>query len=147
MRVSGLILAILICAALLVSGVSAMNVEKSTGYTVNPATNLRLPLVITPLITGGITQGQTVWQTKVVSSGTTTMFVDLNWGNNANSLTLTVFAPDGTLGPYYDSSDGITNGRIYLMISKSPSLTPGTWSFRIYGDRITGTQNYSFAAN
>lgn len=147
MKVSGIRLAIfLICITLIISGVSAQKTEHNAGYTVTPATNLKMPLVITPLSTGGITQGETMWQTKSVSPGTSSMFVDLNWGNTANSLTLTVMAPDGTLGPYYDSSDGTINGRIYLVISQSTGLTPGSWSFRIYGDKVSGSQKYSFAA-
>ncbi|PKL58784.1 MAG: peptidase domain-containing protein [Methanomicrobiales archaeon HGW-Methanomicrobiales-5] len=143
MKVSGISLTILICIALLVSGVSALNVEKTGNYTVTPAGDLRFPSM-TPFVTSTISQGQVVAYSRVVSPGTSSMITDLNWGNPANSLSLTIVAPDGVLGPFYDSADGTTNGRIALSISSPTGLTPGTWKFYIEGYHVTGTQTYSF---
>jgi hypothetical protein len=70
--------------------------------------------------------------------------VDLYWGNPSNSLSLTAIAPDGTIGPFYDSSDGVTDGRIYLTISRTGGIAPGTWVFRVYGVSVVGTQSYNF---
>ncbi len=144
MKVSGIFLTILVCAIVLVPGVSAQNVGTGNGYIVRPAQDLNLPAVVLPMSAGTISQGQTAYYSKYVSSGTTTLVPDLNWGDASDSLTLTISAPDATLGPYNDASDGMVNGRIYLSISKPSGLTAGTWNFRVYGERVTGSQGYSF---
>jgi len=144
MNVSGICLFILICAALLVSGVSAQNVDNNAGYTITPVKNLHLPQVATPLTVGSITQGESDWYYYDVSSGTVSIITDLNWGDTSDSLSLTIVAPDGTIGPYYDAADGITNGRITLMITRTGGLAPGTWWFKVYGDQVTGSQSYNF---
>jgi len=144
MKVSGIGFLILICALLFVSGVSAQKVDENGGYTVTPAGNLKLPGVVMPMSVGTITQGETDWYYYVVSPGTPSITTDLNWGDTSDSLSLTIIAPDGTLGPYYDGADGTTNGRITLGISRSPSLASGTWSFKVYGNQVTGSQGYNF---
>ncbi|MFA5266727.1 MAG: peptidase domain-containing protein [Methanoregula sp.] len=144
MKISGTFLITLICAVMLVSGVSAQNVEINNGYIVRPVQDLNLAPLIQPMSAGTISQGQTVYYSKYVSSGTTSLTPDLYWGDTSDSLTLTITAPDATFGPYSDASDGTVNGRIYLSISKTTGLTPGTWNFRVYGERVTGTQSYSF---
>ena len=92
-----------------------------------------------------IIQGQTSYFSAYIPSqpGFT---VDLNWGNSANSLQLTVFAPDGSvLGPYYDSADGRNDGRICLYFSKGSGTTipAGTYYLRVCGYHVTGTQSYT----
>ncbi len=143
MNVSGTSILILVCLVLLVPGVSALNVEKTKNYTVTPAGDLSIPSVA-PLVTSTITQGQIVIYSRAVSSGTTSLITDLYWGNPANSLSLTIVAPDATLGPFYDSADGAVDGRIALGIYSPSGLTPGTWKFYITGSSVTGTQTYSF---
>lgn len=65
-----------------------------------------------------ISQGQTNCHTKVASDFITTLNVDLNWGNPANSLQLTIYSPDGyAFGPYYDTDDGVIDGRINLDVN------------------------------
>jgi len=144
MKVSGICLFILVCAALLVSGVSAQNVDKNAGYNITPVKNLHLHHVVTPMSVGTITQGETDWYYYVVSSGTSSITADLNWGGTSDSLSLTIVAPDGTIGPYYDAADGIANGRITLMITRTGGLAPGTWRFKVYGDQVTGLRSYNF---
>jgi hypothetical protein len=144
MKVSGISLAILICAIALISGVSAQDVDSNKGYSVTPAGDLYLPAVMSPMSAGTITQGETDWYSVYVFPGTPSLTMDLNWGYPANSLSLMVLAPDATLGPYYDSSDGTTNGRIALIASQYGGLTPGTWKFLVYGDHVEGTQSYNF---
>lgn len=143
MRISALCLMILLGMAVLVSGVSASGSEKTGNYTVVSAGNLHLPSV-TSLASSVITQGQVDVYSRVISSGTSSIITDLYWGNPANSLSLTIVAPDETLGPYYDSADGIINGRIALSVSSSAGLTPGTWKFYITGYSVTGSQAYTF---
>jgi hypothetical protein len=100
---------------------------------------------IEPLtVYNSITQGATNWESKTVSSYITTLNVNLNWGNPSNSLQLTIYSPDGyVFGPYYDSSDGVTDGRINLNIQNSNGIAEGTWYYAVYGYRVSGTQTYS----
>jgi hypothetical protein len=146
MKVSGTSIAILVCAIVLISGVSAQNVDINAGYSVTPAGDLYLPAVKSPMTVGTITQGETDWYSAVVPSGKASITTDLNWGYVPDSLTLTVIAPDGTLGPYHDSSDGVTDGRILLSFSRTGGIAPGTWMFKVYGENVLGTQSYNFVA-
>ena len=146
MKVTVTSLAILVCAIVLISGVSAQDVDNSAGYSVTPAGNLHLPGGMSPMTVGTITQGETDWYSTVVSPGKTSITVDLNWGYVPDSLSLTVIAPDGTLGPYYDAADGITDGRIFLTISRTGGIAPGTWRFKVYGVHVLGTQSYNFVS-
>ncbi|MFA5267570.1 MAG: peptidase domain-containing protein [Methanoregula sp.] len=135
---------ILIGAAVLVSGVTAQDVYYRPGYEVVPATDtMNLPVLI-PLSAGTIMQGETDWYYHYIPSGTASLTTDLYWGDTSDSLSLTIIAPDGTLGPFYDSSDGVINGRITLSVSRAGGLPPGTWSFRVYGEKVTGSQVYNF---
>jgi hypothetical protein len=144
MNVSGTSLAILVCAIVLISGVSAQDVDTRNGYSVTPAGNLYLPAVISPMTVGSIAQGETDWYSVIVPSGASSITVDLDWGYAPDSLSLTAIAPDGTIGPYYDADDGATDGRIYLTISRTSGLAAGTWSFNVYGVSVTGIQSYNF---
>ncbi|MGD0079561.1 MAG: pre-peptidase C-terminal domain-containing protein [Methanoregula sp.] len=144
MKVSVISLVILVCAIVLISGVSAQDVDTRAGYSVTPAGNLHLPAVMSPMTAGTITQGQTNWYSLVVPSGKTSLTVDLNWGYAPNSLSLTAIAPDGTIGPFYDASDGVMDGRIFMTISRTGGIAPGTWKFRVYGVSVSGTQSYNF---
>lgn len=108
--------------------------------------NLRLP-EFSRMSSSSISQGQTQWYSTVVPSGKTSFFTDLYWGVPSNSLSLTIYAPDATLGPYYDAADGRTDGRINLRISKSGGLTAGTWWSAIYGYRVSGVQSYTYSAS
>lgn len=146
MKETGTILAILVCAVVLISGVSAQDSDTSNGYVVTPGESLHLPAVMSPMTAGTITQGETDWYSYVVPPGTTSLTVDLNWGYAPDSLTLTAIAPDGTLGPYHDADDGATNGRIFLTFSKSSGLAAGTWVFKVYGEKVLGAQSYNFVA-
>lgn len=111
------------------------------GYRVVPAHDSGIhPMTVS----GTISQGATNWHTKTISSYITSMNVNLNWGNPSNSLRLKIYSPDGyTFGPYYDSFDGVNDGRINLNIINSNGIARGTWYYEVYGDRVTGTQSYS----
>lgn len=114
------------------------------GYIVTPSQDTSLDLMSIKSISSTITQGATNWHTKTVSSTITSLNVDLNWGNSANSLRLTIYSPDGyTFGPYTDSSDGTVNGRINLYISNTAGIATGTWTYQVYGQSVSGTQAYS----
>ena len=146
MKVTGTVLVILVCAIMLIPGVFAQDVGLNGGYTVAPAGNLHLPAVASPLTVGTISQGETDWYSAIVSSGTSSITADLYWGYVPDSLVLTAFAPDSTLGPYHDADDGATDGRIFLTFSRTGGIAPGTWNFRVYGENVLGTQSYSFVS-
>jgi hypothetical protein len=141
MKAAGIIMAILVLAIMLVPGVSAQD----GNYTVTPG-KAGLQPVIVPLTVGTIVQGETDWYSIYVPSGTTSITADLNWGNPSNSLSLAAIAPDGTIGPLYDSADGAVDGRIFVTISRAGGLASGTWNFRVYGASVSGVQSYNFVA-
>ena len=141
----------LVVAALVISAAAAQEInrtEQNNGYIVTPAKDTDKFGGILPLSTYyTITQGETDWYSTYVSSGTDDLYVDLNWGSTQNSLALTIIAPDATLGPYYDADDGITDGRVHLLIAKSGGLAAGTWNSNIYGQNVQGTEYYTFSWN
>jgi hypothetical protein len=94
-----------------------------------------------------ITTGETDTFSRYVWPLTSSLMVDANWGDPSDSLALTINAPDRTLGPYYDNSDGIVDGRILLRISNPSGYLPmGNWKFSVYGSHVTGVEDYSFVA-
>ncbi len=149
MKVHWLALLFIMGLALAIPPVSATIIEEKDGYTVTTVEHAPSRFAdVSALASYTITQGQTRWHTTSVPSGATRFLSDLNWGNTANSLALTIYTPDGSvLGPYYDSADGLTDGRIYLMVTRSGGLPSGTWSSKVYGSSVTGTQTYSYSAS
>lgn len=69
---------------------------------------------------------------KYVASGTPYIVVSLYSGDPADPLSVTIITPDKTLGPYYDASDGKTDGRIDLKITSPETMTPGYWKFMVH---------------
>jgi hypothetical protein len=145
MRVHWLIISIILVAALAVPAVSAKIIEEKDGYVVSTVDGLTPFGRMAMFSSGAITQGETDWFTTSVASGKTRFYADLNWGDTSDSITLTLFPPGSVLGPYYDSSDGIIDGRINIRITKSPALTPGTWYSGIYGASVSGSQSYTYS--
>jgi hypothetical protein len=147
MKVHWIVLLIITGAILFTPAVSAQVVENKDGYIISTVDSsgeeTRFPAV-SPLSTSVISQGETHSYTRNVYAGTTSIVSDLNWGDTSDSLTLTIIAPDATLGPYYDAADGVIDGRIYLRISKTNGLATGTWWNRIFGYQVAGTEDYSF---
>lgn len=101
---------------------------------------------ISPLSTQYISQGQTITHYVSVGSGINYLEVDLNWGDTSDSLTLSVSTPSGSnVGTYRDNSDGSVNGRIHLNIDPSQGyVAQGTWKFKVYGESVSGTEDYTF---
>jgi len=148
MRVHWIVLLILIGAALFAPAVSAQIGKEKAKYVVAPAYNVGSADQFDRISTRAIhtiNQGQLDTYSNYVSSGTTSMTYDLNWGDTSDSLSLALIAPDATLGPYYDNIDGQTDGRIYITVSRSSGLAQGTWYTRVYGSQITGTEDYTFS--
>ncbi|MCE5338837.1 MAG: hypothetical protein LLF90_09155 [Methanomicrobiaceae archaeon] len=92
-----------------------------------------------------IQQGETNYHSAYVPSGSSTLFVNLNWFVPQQSLTLKILSPDGNTYAYYHDSDldGYKNAQIRTSIS-SPEA--GMWRFQVYGEVVRDTQDYSFEA-
>ena len=93
-----------------------------------------------------IIQGQSRYHTSNLPSGIHWLELDLNWGNSANSLDLTIYSPSGNnLGTYNDMSDGRRDGRIHLSVYPSGGyIDPGMWVNKVYGASVSGSQRYTF---
>jgi len=136
---------LLFSATLAVAAVSEDKIKtaKTGGYTVEPANGTGEDIGIL-WVNATITQGQTNWHTKDVTTFITTLNVDLNWGNPGNSLRLTIYSPDGyVFGPYFDIDDGSINGRINRYINNPNGIAKGTWYYEVYGYSVSGTEDYS----
>lgn len=116
----------------------------ATEYIVRPSKGDAPPPVID--IYDSITQGQTKTYATNVGTGVNWLEVDLNWGNQANSLSLTIYKPSGSsIGTYYDSSDGVIDGRIHIDIVPGQGyVESGQWKYKVYGVSVVGTEDYTF---
>jgi hypothetical protein len=81
------------------------------------------------------TGNKTALFSKYVSDGTRYIIVSLYSGDAADPISVTVLTPDKTLGPFYDESDGVIDGRIDLKISNPDHLTPGLWKFLVHSNK------------
>lgn len=72
---------------------------------------------------------------KFVTEGTRYLVISLYSGDTADPISVTVITPDKTLGPYYDDSDGVVDGRIDLKISTPGNLTTGAWKFLVHSNK------------
>ncbi|MEN6518817.1 MAG: peptidase domain-containing protein [Methanospirillum sp.] len=126
-----------------ISITGATDIQATNGYVVTPGYD-QGKVDVASQYSGTIQQGQWIWNSKYLFMGVCQLPVDLNWGSSSDSLTLKVSAPDASLGPYHDGDDGRIDGRIYLVITKSSGLTPGTWYFGIFGERVAGVRGYTF---
>ncbi|NMB79167.1 MAG: peptidase domain-containing protein [Methanomicrobiales archaeon] len=149
MKVHWLFIGLVVAAACAVAPVSAKIIEEKDGYIVStiedPGNLPTLETAAARLASNTIRQGQSNNHITNVPGGKTTFDSDLNWGNTANSLSLTISAPGITFGPYYDSKDGSINGRITLRIQNAGGLPSGPWTSTVYGYSVSGSQGYSYA--
>jgi hypothetical protein len=137
---------VIVAALLLVPIVSAQSSDNNTVLVIEPGYNYTHTGMSIRSI-DFLVQGETDYFSKYVQTGTSQLVVDLNWGYPSNSLALLITSPTGQYGPYTDGSDGITDGRIVLLITRSGQALPqGTGSFGITGERVTGVEDYSFVA-
>jgi len=128
------------CAVVSASELKSVN----SGTIIQPANNTGFGQIHPLTVTGSVTQGQTVWQTRTVSSYITSMNVNLYWGVSANSLQLKIYSPDGSIyGPFYDNFDGATDGSVNVDVINSGGIPQGTWTYEVYGYRVTGRQYYT----
>jgi hypothetical protein len=89
-----------------------------------------------------ITQGEAKSFHRQIPENLDRFTYDLFRQDEQNSLKLSVFTPEGMIGPYYDDDDGIANGRIYLQISRDGGITAGDWYAVVEGDHINGNQQF-----
>lgn len=139
MKIWKIVTLCIIVALLAVPAVSAKE-----EYTVRPSTGEAPPISI--LVYNSITQGQTTTYTSNVGSGIEWLEADLNWGDTKDSLSLTVYTPSGSkVGTFYDSDDGVVDGRIHLdIVPNQGYIESGEWEFRVYGVSVIGTEDYNF---
>ena len=144
MKVHWIAILIVLGAALFAPAVSAKIIEEKDGYVVSTIDEDTRFADFARLSVSPIIQGQRDYYSTYVPSGKTSFSHFLSWGSVANSLALTIETPAGILGTYYDSSDGSTDGRISLKISRAGGLASGTWPSSVYGHRVSGTETYSY---
>ncbi|AKB84124.1 hypothetical protein [Methanococcoides methylutens] len=132
---------LLLMVMLISTSFAAATASQDNEYTIVP---VKSDITITPRwVTTTITQGETNWHGVPISSYTTALYVDLNWGDTSDSLRLKVHTPSGQLiGTYYDSSDGVIDGRIKFAIRNSDGIDIGTWHYEVYGYSVSGTEDY-----
>lgn len=136
-----LITLFMVAALLAAPVVSAKN---TTEYTVRPSSGEIPPVSIQTY--DSITQGQSKTYYTNVGTGVNWFEVDLNWGNQANSPSLTIYKPSGSsIGTYYDIDDGVIDGRIHIDIVPSQGyVESGEWKYKVYGVSVVGTEDYNF---
>jgi hypothetical protein len=90
-----------------------------------------------------ISAGQTNWHSASVGNAVKSVNVDLKWRNPDGKLRLVVYTPDGkVLGPYYDDSDGKTDGRINLNIANPSGVASGEWHLKVTDMATLGNNDY-----
>lgn len=136
-KIIGFVLMVMIVSISLTGATSSQDDK----YTVVP---IKSDDIVTPRwVSDTITQGETNWHSKPVSSYTTSLHVDLNWGDTSDSLRLKIYSPsDQLIGTFYDSSDGVIDGRININIYNPEGIELGTWHYQVYGYRVKGTEDY-----
>lgn len=143
MNVCQMLIPGLLAVTLLVPLTSALDCEEKNGsYVITP-----LPedhqWISTLQNSGTVTQGETDRFTKIVSLGETDLSLNLDWGNTANSLSLTICSPGTIVAVLHDADDGTTDGRISINIHRSTGLEPGTWTFLVHGESVHGNEDYT----
>jgi hypothetical protein len=115
--------------------------SQDDGYTSVPA---KSDGTITPRwVSDTIAQGETNWHGEYIDYYTTSRHIDLNWGDTSDSLRLKVYSPSNELvATYYDSSDGVIDGRINMDLRNPSGIEQGLWWSEVYGYSVTGTEDY-----
>lgn len=72
---------------------------------------------------------------KYVGADTRYIVVSLYSGDISDPISVTIITPDSTLGPFYDGSDGVIDGRIDLKISNPDGMAPGLWKFLVHSNK------------
>jgi hypothetical protein len=67
----------------------------------------------------------------MVPAGTGQQWINLTWTDPAQPRSLIIYSPASTLGPYYNSNNGIVDQRIYLLLENDAGLTQGPWYYEV----------------
>jgi len=141
-KILAILVMLLISASLAGAAVCEDETDATGGYTITPAKDAGGDVGIR-WIYDTITQGETNWHSKIVSTNINTLNVDLDWGDTTDSLRLKIYTPDGyVLGTYFDDDDGATDGEIDLDIYNPDGIAKGTWRYEVYGYSVVGTEDY-----
>lgn len=98
---------------------------------------------IAEVFNNDIMPGETNWHQAYVSGSPATFSFELKWNDTDDSLRVVVYTPDGNeLGPYYDDSDGVTDGCINMDISNPGGVANGEWTFKVTDTGVTGKDEY-----
>ncbi|OPY28874.1 MAG: hypothetical protein A4E28_01261 [Methanocella sp. PtaU1.Bin125] len=90
-----------------------------------------------------ISAGETRWHCADISDAVESVNIDLKWREGSHPLKLTIYTPDGhVLGPYEDSADGRTDGRINLNVAGPSGVAAGEWSLKVTDTGGTGVGAY-----
>lgn len=84
--------------------------------------------------------GTTRFFRDTLPSGTQRYWMDITWNDPSRNLQVTIFSPEGPLGPYSNVANGRIDGRIFLAMEKDPALPAGNWYYEVRN--VQGT-NYS----
>jgi hypothetical protein len=95
-----------------------------------------------------INQGETKAFNIAVGSRVMRIDIDLNWGNNNDSLVLASYPPGGPNHEFNDKYGGTKDGRIVLRINPPSGkyVQQGDWKFTVRGYTVNGTIDYTFRA-
>lgn len=107
-----------------------------------------LPKTTSSPATDSIKQGETKRLGVTVGSGAKYLLVNLNWGDKNDALTLSGTTPSGSnFGTYSDNYDKSVDGKIIVKISPTNGtyMKKGNWVFKIYGKKVNGTEDFTFA--
>jgi len=116
---------------------SALNKTEKERYGIRDAIIGGNGYLILDYLKWHIREGESVSFHRNVPEGTGNLTCDLNWIDTGSSLKVTLFAPDGMMGPYDDDSDGYKDGRVFLQFSRERDLTGGDWYVVIESEKIT----------
>lgn len=124
----------------------ASEVAVETGIVFSPGSSLEETVPVYSVINREETSRSSapVYYAQEVPDGTRHHWVDLDWGESEQDLSLSVWHPSGMLSTFRDTDDGKKNGRIFLRISDEEGIESGTWYYRVNGPRIPVAFNYNF---
>lgn len=91
-----------------------------------------------------ITQGVVKASKAHIDSGVKFLDIKLSWEHKNNKLSLTVYDPQGNVYGPYNNNSGTTIIRINPPTGKT-YVPSGYWRFNIYGQSVTGTENYTLS--
>lgn len=88
--------------------------------------------------------GEKRFFTAPVRAGMSHHWLDICWNTPGEKVTLLVHGPDGSLGPYINTDDGLRNGRIFLDVSSPGGLASGNWYYEVGRPDGNGPVEFTF---